>query len=628
MRGRILLAILIAVALSFATSCAPKQTVEARHPEAEPAEEYVSTEPTEEIAEEPEEEPIIDERTCDEAEKVAAEAQLLRAEGLKMADAGDLEQARDLLDEALNTILGSGLAPDAYPELAQLFLAISIEAINIDEQITLADADQQEGTLADELENIDTGQTEGEEEEKKAEETPPEITYDLPVVLNAKVRYFIETFQTTKHAEIAAGIARSGRYIDMFRRILAEEGVPTDLVYLAMIESTYKENAYSRARAKGIWQFMSWTGKRYGLKIDYWIDERSDPEKSCRAAARYLRDLYNDLGDWLLAMAAYNGGPGRVGSAVRRTGSKDFWTISSSSSYLRRETRNFVPSILAVAIIMKQPEKYGFGDVVLADPVEYEKVKVESPTDLRIAAELANVPVETLQALNPALRRMITPAEYPGFELKLPSDKKDIFVQRFAALPESKRLKYTEHIVRKGETLSAIAKRYRTSVVSIQKANSIANPHRLKLGQHLIVPLSPTYPGAETTTVAESSQPVGTKVTHTVRRGENLYYIARSYRTTIGSICSWNNLDPRATIHPGKKLTLYVGKTTGASATEISGDRIVHNVRQGDTLYDIANRYNISVTQLKRWNNLRRNLIRPGDRLTIYKTKPGGSSSN
>jgi membrane-bound lytic murein transglycosylase D len=329
-------------------------------------------------------------------------------------------------------------------------------------------------------------------------------------------------------------------------------------------------------------------------------------------------------------MAAYNGGPGRVGSAVRKMKSSDFWKISSSSRHLRRETRNFVPAILAAAIIMKEPEKYGFGDVVLEPPLEYENVRIDSPTDLRIAAELADVSIETLQELNPALRRMITPDDYDSFELKVPVSTKEIFETRYAALPAHKRLKYTEHIVKPGETLSAIAKRYRTSVTSIQRANNIRNPHKLSRGQHLIIPLSPGAPSAEvgSTRIAVRAVPKGTKVVHTVRRGENLYLIARAYQTTVGSIAAWNNINPSATIHPGNKLTIIAGTIAGGSGvTQVSGNKIVHNVRQGDTLYDIDNRYNISVSQLKRWNNLRRNLIHPGDQLTIYVGNGEGKSN-
>jgi membrane-bound lytic murein transglycosylase D len=556
---------------------------------------------------------------------ILAKANRLRHEGLHRAKEGDLELARELLDQALNTILESGLAVEAHPALQEAFLTISREAVAIDEQLSLTEEDVRENTLADELESVDT-----EELESEVDSTPPAITYDIPVVLNARVQHFIEMFQTEKRKEFAAGMARSGLYIDMFRRILEEEGVPQDLVYLAMIESAFKVRAYSRASAKGIWQFMSWTAKRYGLKINWWIDERSDPEKSCRAAARYLRDLHSELGDWLLAIAAYNGGPGRVGSAVKRLKTADFWEISNSSRHLRRETRNFVPAILAAAIIMKQPKEYGFGDVVLEQPLEYEKVRVDSPTDIRIAAELAEVEVTLLQELNPALRRMITPDDYKEFELRIPTGRKEIFETKFAALPAHKRLKYTEHIVSSGETLSAIAKRYHTSVTAIQRANDIRNPHKLSRGQHLIIPLSPG-PGSEeidSTRIAVQAVPKGTKVVHTVRRGESLYQIARAYGTTIGSIAAWNKINPSAPIYPGNRLTIIAGTQTGGSdPVEFPGGKIVHNVKQGDTLYDIANRYNISVAQLKRWNNLRRNLIRPGDQLTIY-LKSGEGSSN
>jgi len=623
MHLRILLIISLAVTTLVLTSCASTPASPAREPDAEQANEQIG----EEIASEPDESPDIDRRALEAKRRVLEEANRLRQEGLQLANEGDLEQARDLLDQALNAILGSGLAPDAYPALFDAFKTISKEAIAIDEELALAEEEVQESTLADELESVDPEEIESKTE---TEEAPPEISYDLPVVLNAKVEQFIKRFQTDRRKEFAAGIARSGLYIDMFRRILKEEGVPQDLIYMAMIESTFKVRAYSRARAKGIWQFMSWTGKRYGLKINSWIDERSDPEKSCRAAARFMRDLHAELGDWQLAMAAYNGGPGRVGRAVRSMKTNDFWKISSTSRYLRRETRNFVPAILAAAIIMKQPEKYGFGDVVLEKPIEYEKVKIESATDLRIAAELASVEVPILQELNPALRSMITPDGYPDFELKVPVGKKGSFEKKYAALPPHKRLKYTEHVVRRGETLSAIAKRHRTSVTAIQRANNIRNPHKLKLGQHLIVPLSPTAGSSEvgTSRVAVQDVPRGTKVVHTVRRGENLYLIARAYRTTIGSIAGWNNINPSATIHPGKKLTIISGTTTGDRvAASTSGNRIVHNVKQGDTLYDIASRYKISVSQLKTWNNLRRNLILPGDRLTIY-VKGGGDDSN
>lgn len=570
-------------------------------------------------------EPAAVSRVDSVLEKVLSEATLLRTDGQRLFQENELEEARKTLDEALNIILDSGLALDAHPRLADLFKEISREVIQIEDRLAQADADVEETTLADELEQIEEVSEVGE-----TESAPAEITYDYPVVLNNRVEQFIKLYQTQQRAPIAAGIARSGQFIERFREIFAEEGIPQDLVYLAMVESTYKVRAYSRAKAKGIWQFMSWTGKRYGLRIDSWVDERSDPYKSCRAAARFLRDLYNELGDWYLAMAAYNGGPGRVSRAVKSMGTSDFWTLSSSTRYLRRETRNFVPAILAATIILKEPAKYGFGDVVLDKPWEFNEVKISSPTDLNIIADLAGVSVNDLLELNPALRRKITPADYRDFKLKVPASADPQLEEKIAALPMDKRMKFAEHVVQRGQTLSVIARRYGTSTSAIQQANGITNPRRLQLGMRLIVPLSPGY--AEAVVESDSSgdsarYAVGEKVSHQVRRGESLYSIARRYGTTVGSIATWNKLNPRSPIHPGDRLDVYANSRArgvpddnerAADATRSSGGKVVHSVRRGDTLYSIANRYKTTVAMLKRWNNLSRNLIKPGDRLTVY----------
>ena len=607
MAQRLLLVFSLAAVLLSVLSCAAQRSpIAAEQPQAasgrqddRAAAEEVSREPS---------------ATAQVEEAVFAAASVMREEGLLSAREGDLEEAREALDEALNAILGSRLALDAHPRLYALFEAISQEAISIDDLLAGVDEEPRESTLADELASVEEDESVGE-----SEEAPPAVTYDLPVVLNNRVRYFIERFQGERREVFAEGLARSGRYLDMFKRIMREEGVPTDLAYMPQIESSYKVRAYSRASAKGIWQFMSWTGRRYGLRINSWVDERSDPEMACRAAARYLRDLHDELGDWLLAIAAYNGGPGRVGRGVRSMRTTDFWTISGTSRYLRRETRNFVPAILAAIIMMKQPQAYGFGDVQPDDPIEYEIATIDSPTDLHVAAELAGVSVETLQELNPSIRRMVTPVDYTDFRLRLPPGTGEAFERNYAALPPQRRLRYTEHVVRRGETLSVIARRHGTTVAAIQRANNIANPHRLSLGQHLIVPLSQTAGPAGSSSVAQTSGAArGTRVTHRVQRGESLYRIARAYRTTIDSIARWNDIDPRRPIHPGQRLTIVVGtRIAGGQATRGSGV-VVHSVRRGDTLYDIAMHYNISVAQLKRWNNLRRNLIRPGDRLTIY----------
>jgi len=561
-------------------------------------------------------------------EQVISEATLLRTDAQRLNEEGSLEEAREAYDASLNLILNSGLALDAHPRLAELFKDITRDVVRVEDEITQLENGVETSILVDELDSFEIDDKAIEEAREDLEENTedttekakPAVTYDIPVVHNGRVEYFINKFTTSRRSAIEEGIKRSGQFIDRFRQILKEEGVPEDLVYLAMIESTFKVRAYSRASAKGIWQFMSWTGKQYGLRIDWWLDERSDPYKACRSAARYLRDLYEQFGDWHLAMASYNGGPGRVGRAVRALGTKDFWKIAETR-YLRRETRNFVPSILAAAIIMKNREKYGFNHIVEDKPWEFDTVSVANPIDLRVLAEEAGVSVDDIRNLNPAMRRVITPQGYPNFSLRVPVGTGEEVALKLASIPADKRLKYTEHIIRRGDTLSGIAKRYGSSVSSIQTANNISNPRRLRPGQALVVPLSPGY-SPEFSSSTSSSYQKGEKLTHVVRRGDSLYKIARRYGTSVGSIAEWNSMDPYKPIHPGKRLTVYArtrASNSAASQSQPSGSsKTLYTVKQGDTLYDIANKYKISVSSLKRWNNLRRNLIKPGDKLTLY----------
>ena len=232
-------------------------------------------------------------------------------------------------------------------------------------------------------------------------------TFDIPMVLNDKVVSYVEYFSNRQKAFFSASLARSGRYVEAFRKTFDEAGIPKDLVYMAHVESAFKTNAYSKAKAKGIYQFIAATGRRYGLRIDSWVDERSDPEKSARASAAYLKDLHAMFGDWYLALAAYNAGEGKVQRSLAKTRKEDFWSLASTK-LLRAETKNYVPAILAATLIAKQPEKYGF-DVQLDPPVVTEVVKIEGQTDLRILARLADVDLETLRQLNLQLRRGMTP---------------------------------------------------------------------------------------------------------------------------------------------------------------------------------------------------------------------------
>src|SRR5205823_8302136 len=309
-----------------------------------------------------------------------------------------------------------------------------------------------------------------------------ETSHDLPIEINNRVLGFLDYYQNGRgRGVIEVGLQRAGRYQPMIEKVLKEEGVPLDLMYLCQAESAFQPRAVSRAQAKGMWQFISSRGKEYGLRQTWWIDERSDPEKSTRAAARHLKDLYQEFGDWYLAMAAYNSGPVRVQRALEKTGADNFWALAETRA-LPTETINYIPNILALTIIGKNPEKYGF-NVTPAAALETERVGVDKPTDLRVIADAIKLPVEDLRALNSHVLRWTTPPDDPDFQLILPKGYAEKFNQQVASLPVSKRVLFREHIVRKGDTLGAIAKKYSTTPTQLSDANNLGKKPILKLGQ-------------------------------------------------------------------------------------------------------------------------------------------------
>jgi len=325
----------------------------------------------------------------------------------------------------------------------------------------------------------------------KAMEMPPgqrQIQFSIPVVENGSVRYFLDFFTGKKRFFFARSLARSGRYLPMMVSILREEGLPEDLVYLSLIESGFSPQAYSKAKAVGPWQFIRGTGQRYGLKIDWWIDERRDPVKATRAAAAYLKDLHAQFGEWFLAAAAYNAGERRVEKALQRSSQNDFWSLSQKR-YLKHETRNYVPKFIAATLIARAPEKYGFGDVTYDPPMEYDEVTIQGALKLETAARLAKTTVEAIKELNPALRRDHTPPNEDEFVLRVPVGKGEIFAQAYELLPESEkkvRVRIVTHRVKKGETLVSIARRYRQKVTQLMEMNDLKS-RRVRVGQELMI---------------------------------------------------------------------------------------------------------------------------------------------
>src|SRR6266581_4576542 len=284
---------------------------------------------------------------------------------------------------------------------------------------------------------------------------------DLPLMMTDQVAGYINYFSTRGHGTLEHALTRSGRYREMIERTLKEEGVPQDLIYLAQAESGFHPYAVSRVGARGIWQFMGSRARAYDLHHDVWMDERQDPEKSTRAAARHLKDLYNQFGDWYLAMAAYNSGPGTVQGAVKRTGYADFWELYRRN-VLPKETCNYVPIIVAVTIMAKNPAQYGLDRLEREKPVPYDIITLDKPVDLRLVAECIEVSPSELQELNPSLLRLTTPKNQE-FELRLPNGTKDKFLTAIAAIPPDMRVWWRYHKVAPGDTLASIARRYRTS---------------------------------------------------------------------------------------------------------------------------------------------------------------------
>jgi membrane-bound lytic murein transglycosylase D len=348
-------------------------------------------------------------------------------------------------------------------------------------------------------------------------------------------------------------------YRPMMERILMEEGVPLDLVFLAQAESAFLPRAISSAKARGIWQFISSRGAEYGLRQTWWIDERSDPEKSTRAAARHLSDLYEEFKDWNLAMAAYNAGPVRVANALKKTGSTTFWELVDKKA-LPKETMNYVPTVLAMAIIGRDPENYGF-NVEPNDPLETERVPLSKATDLRVIAEAIGVHVDSLKDLNPQVLRWTTPPDDSEFELILPKGYSDKFNEKVASLPESERVLWRHHEVLKGETLSVIAKKYGLTVNDLTQANNISVQKPLQVGQAILIPMSGAAKPAAflASTAASTPAPKMTASSYTVRRGDTLSQIAAKFSVTVNDLKKWNKLSS-SRLDIGQKLAIGESK--------------------------------------------------------------------
>ncbi len=457
--------------------------------------------------------------------------------------------------------------------------------------------------------------------------------FDIPIVINAQVEQFIQYFQTTARNRFSTWLARSEKYIPFMRNFLKENGLPEDLVYMALIESGFNPYAYSRSKASGPWQFIYLTGKRYGLSSNWWIDERRDPEKSTIAAAKYLKDLYDMFECWYLAAAGYNAGEKKIATAMKRYGTEDFWELTKYR-YLKQETKDYVPQMIAAALIAKDPEKYGFVGIEYQEPLRYDKVKVPQVTDLRLIARACEVTVDEIKDLNPELSRWCTPPNFPDYEIKIPFGKRELFLKNFEILYPGGKFQFKTHVVKKGDTFPKIAKLYRIDLEPVFEINRLNNKSRLSTGMHLLIPLPKDQePGPDSTVKKKSAgtnqpaKPVET--TYAIKKGDSLWGIANEMGVNIGALSRWNNLHPEKKLMPGDKLKIRMAKTSDPldePHRKQVGKEIIYIVKEGDTLSSIAKKFNLNLTEIKTWNHLNEaDRIYPEDRL---KLRVGGIKSS
>jgi membrane-bound lytic murein transglycosylase D len=523
----------------------------------------------------------------DTVQALITESQQLYLKGQRELDLGHFDKARAEFNRAVDVLLNAPGGARTEPRLREQFDRL-VDRISALEVAALAAGDgfaekPTEPASIDELLALsDTFD--------KTAPTPAvtaavqadlaQNSHDIPIPQNDRVLGYVEAFQGRLRSFIQEGLERGGQYLPMIQSVFRAEGLPLDLAYVPLVESAFKTNALSQKSARGVWQFMHTTALENGLHHDWYVDERSDPEKATRAAAKYLKTLSKIFdGDWHLALASYNGGPGRVQRVMKRTGRTDFWELSSNSRWLPRETREYVPMILAAIIIARNPAQYGF-TLMGSETVPHESVTVNGPVDLRRVAEWTGAPVTAIQQLNPELRRWTTPVRGSGYELKVPQGTADSLRARLNDEPTTSRVDLNWHTVKSGETLVTIARKLHVSRADLAEANYLSARTRVRPGQKLIIPRPPA--------TLMASQP--------------------------------DRPSPPLASQPLVERAALVTAAHAEDDSETEAVRQVYRVKRGDTLASIARLFETSVSALKQWNRLRTSRISPGQRLTVYRS--------
>jgi membrane-bound lytic murein transglycosylase D len=505
---------------------------------------------------------------------------------------GHLDKARIEFNQALDVLLQSPYGARSDARLRDHFDKL-VDRISTREVSTLAAGDgfagkPSEQAAIDELLEVATFEAPAAPSTSTTATVSADLqstNHDVPIPLNEKVLSYIELFQGRLHDFLASGLERGASYLPMIQNVFRAEGLPLDLAYIPLIESAFKPTALSRAEARGMWQLMAGTALENGLKRDWYIDERADPEKATKAAAKYLHTLYNMFDDWHLALASYNGGPGRVQRAMTKYGKDDFWELASASQRLPRETREYVPMILAAIIIAKNPTQYGFEEPKPL-PVNYDKVLLPRAMDLRRVAEWCGRPIDEIQALNPELRRWTTPIKSDGYEVKVPAGTGDRLRERLRTASNSELASLNWYRVKKGESIASIARKLAVSRTDLAEANSLSVKSQVRAGQELIVPRAPA-----TLLNARVDRPAPQKAPVAVADATGAESAASEDRVTV--------------------------KRASTDDDDAPTTRITYRVKRGDTLFSIARAFETSVESLRSLNRLHGDHISPGDRLTI-----------
>jgi membrane-bound lytic murein transglycosylase D len=526
-------------------------------------------------------------RPADPATELIAASTLSFEAGQLELQLGHLDAAKAHFNRALEVLLASPFGGRTEPRVREHFDQL-VDRISAYEVTALAQGDgfaeqRYESATIDQILAISTFEIPAPSAETTQAVTADlqAIVHDIDIPLNAKVLSFVQLFTGRLKSYLEEGLNRGMQFLPMIQDVFRAEGLPLDLAYIPLVESAFKPSALSRAKAKGIWQFMRGTALENGLTHDWYIDERAEPEKATRAAAKYLKTLHGMFdGDWHLALASYNGGPGRVQRAVKRSGRPDFWKLTATTRYLPRETRDYVPLILAAIIIARNPAQYGM-NVLPFEPPAIETVTLSTAVDLRRIAEWLEVPVQSLQDLNPELRRWTTPVRATDYELKVPTGTGDMVRAHLAQSDPDDLAPLNWHTVKKGETLATIAKKLKVNRTDLAEANYLSTRAKVATGQRLIIPRAPALLAARTdnpapdtesrqvevalpTPAPEAAEPAHASLIYRVKRGDTLFSIAKLYRTTVASLKTWNRLRSNS-IQVGQRLTIFTQRSTTAT---------------------------------------------------------------